>query len=56
MSENTNIEWCGMVEDETKQPYQMLEGALMCRVGKKAAGRSLDGREWNEFPKMGGQP
>ena len=21
------------------------------RVGKKAAGRLLDGREWNEFPK-----
>jgi len=24
--------------------------ALLCRVGKKAAGRLLDGREWNEFP------
>jgi protein gp37 len=24
--------------------------AVMERVGKKAAGRELDGREWNEFP------
>ncbi|WP_285905498.1 phage Gp37/Gp68 family protein, partial [Pseudodesulfovibrio pelocollis] len=24
--------------------------AIRCRVGKKAAGRLLDGREWNEFP------
>jgi len=24
----------------------------MVRVGKKAAGRKLDGREWNEYPKM----
>ncbi len=25
-------------------------GALMVRVGKKRAGRDLDGREWNEYP------
>lgn len=24
--------------------------AIMIRVGKKAAGRLLDGREWNELP------
>jgi len=24
------------------------------RYGKKAAGRMLDGREWNEFPEGGG--
>jgi hypothetical protein len=24
----------------------------MRRVGKKAAGRLLDGREWNEFPEV----
>lgn len=24
--------------------------AMMCRTGKKAAGRVLDGREWNEMP------
>lgn len=28
-------------------------GGGMMRVGKKAAGRLLDGREWNEFPKAG---
>ena len=27
-----------------------LDGTLMVRVGKKAAGRILDGREWNEWP------
>lgn len=27
--------------------------AMMCRTGKKAAGRRLDGREWSEFPTMG---
>ena len=27
------------------------DNAFMVRVGKKAAGRLLDGREWNEFPK-----
>jgi protein gp37 len=26
-------------------------GAYMVRVGKGKAGRALDGREWNEFPK-----
>lgn len=26
------------------------DDALIVRVGKKAAGRMLDGREWNEFP------
>jgi protein gp37 len=25
-------------------------GAFAIRVGKKAAGRLLDGREWNEYP------
>lgn len=28
-----------------------LEWARMFRVGKKAAGRALDGREWSEFPR-----
>jgi protein gp37 len=27
-----------------------IEGEEMVRLGKKAAGRMLDGREWNEFP------
>lgn len=28
----------------------LLNGELMARVGKKAAGRLLEGREWNEMP------
>ena len=32
-------------------PVQSLgDGRVVRRVGKKAAGRLLDGREWNEFP------
>ncbi|MCB0094684.1 MAG: hypothetical protein KDE46_03145 [Caldilineaceae bacterium] len=26
------------------------EGGVMFHCGKKAAGRLLDGREWNQFP------
>ena len=25
---------------------------IMCRVGKKAAGRELDGRTWDEYPEV----
>lgn len=28
------------------------QGKEFCRVGKKRAGRILDGREWNEFPEV----
>jgi protein gp37 len=31
-------------------PDQVQPFALLRRVGRKAAGRLLDGREWNEFP------
>lgn len=34
--------WC-VVNEEEREP-------CMYRVGKKAAGRQLDGREWNEYP------
>jgi protein gp37 len=36
----------GMVEPDWRE----RGGAWMCRVGKKAAGRLLDGVEWNGFP------
>jgi protein gp37 len=32
--------------------FDMSAAVWMRRVGKKAAGRLLDGREWNEFPKV----
>jgi len=46
-------EWvpCCMVEDETQHPQKMLEGTIMSRVGKKVAGKLLDGRTWDEYPK-----
>jgi len=30
--------------------WQLVNGSWMARVGKKAAGRLLNGKEWNEFP------
>lgn len=38
----------GMVDTEWREKG----GAWMSRVGKKQAGRLLDGREWNEYPKL----
>jgi protein gp37 len=32
--------------------YENLLGEEMYRVGKKAAGRMIDGREWSEFPEV----
>lgn len=52
--------WPDAIRDEMKRerwadgkPCRYLPGGgldLTIRVGKKAAGRLLDGREWNEFP------
>lgn len=45
-----------VAEDGTVHRYREPAGAagsnikIMLSVGKKAAGRFLDGREWNEFP------
>lgn len=36
--------------DYDKMPGYWPEAETMIRVGKKAAGRLLDGREWNEMP------
>jgi len=38
-----------MVDDETKYKDQIIDGTIMCRVGSKAAGRLLDGKEYNEL-------
>lgn len=38
--------WCGVLNPK----WTEIDGFAMYRVGKKAAGRILDGREWNEFP------
>ena len=32
------------------EPFNCFSGPAMWRVGKKAAGRSIDGREWNGMP------
>jgi len=31
--------------------HEWKDGNISIRVGKKAAGRMLDGREWDEYPK-----
>ena len=33
-----------------EKSYQVVDGEVMVRVGKKPAGRTLDGREWNDVP------
>ena len=38
-------------EDVTERPG-MGKAQTVVRVGKKAAGRKLDGREWSEFPEV----
>jgi protein gp37 len=50
-------QWCASGHKLSDMPDKIyhndkpLEFCHMFRVGKKAAGRLLDGREWNEFPK-----
>jgi protein gp37 len=39
-------------EDVPGWDYDLDSGVVWRRVGKKAAGRLLDGREWSEFPKV----
>jgi protein gp37 len=41
---------------DRQAPVAPQNPTLMRAVGKKAAGRLLDGREWSEFPKTGGVP
>lgn len=42
-------EWCPG-HNEALPMKTMGPGVILTRFGKKAAGRKLDGREWNEFP------
>lgn len=41
---------CASFEDESKHPMLYAHERDYWRVGKKAAGRMLDGREWSQFP------
>lgn len=36
----------------SRRHFHFEDGITMRRVGKKVAGRMLDGREWNEFPEV----
>ena len=40
--------WSGI--DKPPSNVKLLDGEWMAKIGKKAAGRLLDGREWNERP------
>ena len=45
-------EWVSVSEVSGPGPhYHFDDGATVRRTGKKRAGRLLDGREWNDFPK-----
>lgn len=47
-------EWCpGYPVDERTPRVVMGAGVVLGRFGKVAAGRKLDGREWNGFPLLG---
>lgn len=35
-----------------EQRHQLMGGTAMCRVGKKKAGRLIDGRTWDELPEV----
>lgn len=37
-----------------EQRHEFVGDVAMCRVGKKKAGRKLDGRTWDEMPEIGG--
>jgi protein gp37 len=44
-------EWVSVSEVEGPgEHFKFADGATVRRTGKKRAGRTLDGREWNEFP------
>lgn len=52
-------EWVQVHELRCNEPgikgkpwYNFDPDTAVCRIGKKAAGRLLDGREWNEMPKL----
>jgi protein gp37 len=43
-------EWSPNAPEVAREQYRFGDGLVMHRVGKHAAGRLLDGREWLEFP------
>lgn len=47
-------EWAppSLTRDFTRKFELFEDGSLMYKVGKNAAGRLLDGREWNEMPNL----
>lgn len=47
---STYVSWDGRASD--KPTDESVPWVRMDRVGKKTAGRLLDGREWNEFPEV----
>ncbi len=66
MGDNSAIEWTTWVALDGRPARDrcdpdMIQGSgtkwhLVTRLGKKAAGASLDGREWREFPTAPASP
>lgn len=54
-------QWGGWAPTKWRESFEGIstvstpEGELLVQMGKKAAGRVLDGREWDEYPKGAGQ-
>jgi len=42
----------GMIHSvKDSQFHKLDDGTITCRIGKRRAGRLLDGKEWNQYPK-----
>ena len=46
---SSRVDNADLVDAET---WRENRPVMMARVGKKAAGRELDGRTWDEFPEV----
>lgn len=59
MSTNSKIEWTDATWNPVRGCSRVSEGCRNCyaermagRIGKKAAGCLLDGREWKQWPEV----
>lgn len=50
--DNTWYDWYDIRTDKVKIDSSKIDGWLLTKIGKKAAGRELDGKIYNEFPEV----
>lgn len=54
LRKSTAIDQSGRIYEKNEKLPKSVGVEILHRVGKSKSGRLLDGREWNEFPKVGG--